>query len=196
MNFLGHLYFSRDNTDLMAANLMGDFVKGKDLLKFQEMTQKGIRLHRAIDTYIDHHPAVLELLHQLYEPLPKVSGIAVDLYFDHLLAKNWARFHATSLEEFIQQFYASVQLNHPDYSDNFRFMLSKMMEKNWLYQYQFPHGLHKACQGVSSRLSFQNKLVDGLEVFRLFEPQIEKSFELFMADASSYLNQLELDELR
>jgi acyl carrier protein phosphodiesterase len=193
MNFLGHLYFSRDNTDLMAANLLGDFVKGKDLHKFQETTQKGIRLHRAIDSYIDHHPAVLELLHQLYEPLPKVSGIAVDLYFDHLLAKNWARFHTTPLEEFIQQFYDSIQLNHPDFSDNYRNMLSKMMEKNWLYQYQFPHGLLKACQGVSSRLSFQNKLVDGLDVFRMYESKIEQAFEIYMHDARMYLNQLTLE---
>jgi len=69
----------------MNANLYGDFVKGRDYSKYPLIIQGGITLHREIDDFIDHHPLVLELLHELYAPLPKVAGIAIDLYFDHLL---------------------------------------------------------------------------------------------------------------
>ena len=87
----------------MQPNLFGDFVKGKDLSRYPEKIQEGILLHREIDNYIDHHPVILELIHELYIPLPKVAPIAVDLYFDHLLAKKWSEFHSLRLEDFVQQ---------------------------------------------------------------------------------------------
>jgi acyl carrier protein phosphodiesterase len=98
MNFLGHLYFSNNDFELMQANLFGDFVKGKDYTHLPLKLQEGVTLHRKIDHYIDHHPAVLDLVHLLHDDLPKVAAIAVDIYFDHLLAKNWSKFHSIDYE--------------------------------------------------------------------------------------------------
>jgi len=196
MNFLGHLYFSRNDHDLMLANLFGDFVKGKDLSHFRVKTQKGIYLHRCIDSYIDNHPAVHDLLQILYPQLPKVAGLAIDLYFDHLLAVNWADFHKEKLESFIQEFYNSVNLDHVEYSDEFKFMIEKMIEKNWIYYYQFEYGLNKACQGVSRRISFQNELINGVEVYNNNRLEIERAFFLYMADAQVYLNAIELTSVQ
>jgi acyl carrier protein phosphodiesterase len=106
MNFLGHLFFSDNNLELMYANLFGDFVKGKDLSAFSPVVQSGIVLHRSIDFYIDQHPEVRKLMHILYPVLPKVTGIAIDLYFDHCLAKNWKSYHAKSYKDFLDEFYA------------------------------------------------------------------------------------------
>ena len=192
MNFLGHLYFSRNDKDLMLANLFGDFVRGKDLSHFRHKTQQGIYLHRNIDSYIDNHPAVHDLLQILYKPLPKVAGIAIDLYFDHLLADNWKKYHDEKLTDFIQNFYDSVDLDHEEFNDHFRLVITKMQEKNWLYQYQFEHGLYKACQGVSNRISFENVLGNGVEVFLEYRPDIEKAFEKYMSEANEHLNNLVL----
>lgn len=178
----------------MYANLFGDFVRGKDLSHFPQKLEQGIHLHRMIDQYIDHHPVVLELLRQLYGPLPKVAGIAVDLYFDHLLAKQWENYHDQPLDKFIDGFYASKMENDAHYSPEFKLMLDRMKAKNWLYQYQFDHGLMKACQGVSSRISFPNALDSAHRIFKTYESEVERSFTAFMLDAiphhSSYLSRL------
>lgn len=183
MNFLGHLYFSDNDTELMHANLFGDFIKGKDLSRFPEIIQQGITLHRRIDSYIDNHPEVRNLMHLLQPELPKISGISIDLYFDHVLAENWNTYHEMSLEDFTHRFYNNPPKDKSFYSEEYLFMIEKMTEKNWLYQYQFKHGLYKACQGVSRRISFPNKLVDGVDVFEKYEKEIVKTFELFMEDA-------------
>ncbi len=167
----------------MYANLNGDFVRGKDLSHFPKKIEQGILLHRMIDDYIDHHPVVLELLHKLYEPLPKVAGIAVDLYFDHILAKEWDQFHSKPLDQFIDEFYETKLENEEHYSPKFKLMISRMKEKNWLYQYQFEHGLMKACKGVSSRISFPNVLDTAHRVFKTYEKDVEKSFFAFMEEA-------------
>ncbi len=192
MNFLGHLYFSRNDKELMLSNLFGDFVRGKNLSHLRPSTQRGIYLHRHIDSYIDNHPAVHELLKILYKPLPKVAGIAIDLYFDHILAENWKEHHKINLADFTQGFYGSVDLSHPEFTEKFRFMIQKMIEKNWLYQYQFDYGLYKACNGVSRRISFENELKNGLDVFHEYHDPITKAFDLYMTDAKTYLNELVL----
>lgn len=183
MNYLGHLFFSKNDKQLMLANLFGDFVKGKDLSGYSAKVREGIVLHRAIDNYIDTHPAVLELLHELYAQLPKVAGIAVDLYFDHLLAKNWNRYHPQPLEEFLDQFYESIDVTHDDYSPSFRNMIGHLVRVNWISYYPTTDGLDKACNGVSSRLSFPNELKNGLRVFRKHKERITAVFERYMTDA-------------
>ena len=167
----------------MHANLFGDFVKGKDLSMYPEIVQEGITLHRNIDSYIDHHPVILELLHVLYKPLPKVAGIAVDLYFDHILAKRWNEYHTQSLDKFVNEFYSAPIEDRKYFNDQYLFMIDKMKEKNWLYQYQFKHGLFKACNGVSNRISFPNALNTAHSVFDDYEKQITEAFEAYMNEA-------------
>jgi acyl carrier protein phosphodiesterase len=106
MNFLGHLYFSNNDKDLMLANLFGDFVKGTNFNQFTPKIREGIILHRQIDTYIDQHSHVMELKLMLYQDLPKVAGVAVDLFFDHLLAKNWRNYHSAEYITFLADFYS------------------------------------------------------------------------------------------
>tara|TARA_R110002096_G_scaffold412940_1_gene613561 strand:+ start:340 stop:738 length:399 start_codon:yes stop_codon:yes gene_type:complete len=132
MNFLGHIFFSNNDTELMVANIFGDFVKGKDISRYSEKIQAGIVLHRKIDHYIDHHPIVLELKHQLYSSLPKVTGIAIDLYFDHLLGKRWNNYCHISLEKYVENF-EEAQVDRNDYDKNeFWFLIDKMKEGRWL----------------------------------------------------------------
>lgn len=188
MNFLGHLYFSNNDTELMYANLFGDFVKGKDLSMYKQKVQQGITLHREIDHYIDHHPIVLELLHELYPQLPKIAGIAVDLYFDHVLAKNWDDYSLESLPKFISTF-ENHKINEEDFpSETFQYMLFRMKKGQWLSYYKQLDGLDKACKGVSQRISFPNTLFNGKNVFIDNEILITKAFHEFMIEAKNHFN--------
>jgi acyl carrier protein phosphodiesterase len=186
MNFLGHLYFSNNDLELMHANLLGDSIKGSNLSKFPEIIQRGVRLHRATDNYIDTHPAVKELLSKLHEPLPKVSGIAVDLYFDHLLAKNWSSFHGVHLSQFVEAFYTATPKHHSFESKQYKFMIAKMKDMNWLYNYRTHEGLTYACSGLSKRISFDNLLHKAPDVYLENEALITDTFHRFMAEAIPY----------
>ena len=189
MNFLGHLYFSNNDLDLMYANLFGDFVKGKDLSMYKKNVQQGIILHREIDHYIDHHPIVLELLHELYPQLPKIAGIAVDLYFDHVLAKEWYNYSNVTLTDFISTF-ENHTINENDFpSEPFQYMLFRMKKGQWLSYYNQLDGLDKACRGVSQRISFPNVLFNGKDVFVKNETIITQAFHEFMEEAKIHFNQ-------
>lgn len=192
MNFLGHLFFSNNDLELMYANLFGDHVKGSHLESFPLIIRQGVLLHRSIDSYMDHHPKVTSLMHELYPELPKVTGIAMDLFFDHLLAKNWNTYHPIDLEVYLDRFYKYEPDSWEDYSQEFREFIRQMREYRWMNYYPRFLGLEKACEGVSSRISFKNKLPDAPKVFLRHYDKIQNCFEEYMLDAVPYFESLSL----
>lgn len=186
MNYLGHIYFSNDNTSLALANLYGDFIKGNKYLEYPSHIQEGILLHRKIDHYIDNHESVRELIKQIRPQLPKVAGIAIDIYFDHLLAKNWNQFHKKSLPNFLSNFYQEINIQQEPYSLEYKQFIELLIERNWLSYYPTEEGLYRMCFGVSQKLSFDNALVQGYKVFKQFENDITSVFHEYMRDADEY----------
>ncbi|RYM32063.1 DUF479 domain-containing protein [Brumimicrobium glaciale] len=196
MNYLGHLYFSKEKPDLMVANLFGDFIKGKDYSFLPKIVQEGVLLHRQIDDYVDHHPTVTELRLHLYNELPKIAGIAIDLYFDHLLAKDWSTYHSKSLDEFVDPFLAytknakNLKFNNPkyEYPQHFINLLNAISKHNLLKRYVHLDGLAMASEGLSRRISFENNLDMAVVVFQNNEKRIEAAFEVYMKAAKLRFN--------
>lgn len=193
MNYLGHIYFSRNNLQLAKANLFGDSVKGTHLEKYPDFIQVGIRLHREIDNYIDHHPKVLELIRTIRPNLPKIAGVAVDLYFDHLLAKNWDSWHEIPLTDFLGNVHRNLnKIDRDLYPDEFNFFINRLCEMRWMDHYSKEEGLDKMCNGVSRRISFENSLKFGLSVFKQHEDLISETFNEYMRDANEHFSSLDL----
>lgn len=194
MNFLGHLYLSNDNYPLMVANLFGDFVKGKDYTHLPLIVQKGVKLHRQIDSFTDQHPTLQVIKKVLYPELPKIAPIALDIYLDHLLAKHWNDYHSRSLNDFNSSFFNyffSKKLHQFEdnptftYPKEFQELITIMYQRNWLNRYKELEGLDMACSGLSRRISFTNNLHEGLAVFLKHEKLITSSFREFIQDTNA-----------
>jgi acyl carrier protein phosphodiesterase len=173
----------------MYANIYGDFIKGSKLSHHPEIVQKGIKLHRTIDSFIDNHTKVLELKKLLSTDLPKISGIAIDLYFDHILAVQWEDLTNENLKKFTEDFHAHDFNSSQFDNQNFAFLIDKMKSDNWLYNYQFHHGLEFACKGLSRRISFSNQLHNAPVIFTTFRREIEHTFNDFMTDAIPFFKE-------
>lgn len=186
MNFLGHIYFSNNDLELMHSNLFGDFVKGKNLDMYVSEVQKGIVLHRKIDSYIGQHQGVKNLSKQLSPSLPKVASIAIDIFFDYFLSKHWSRFHSVERNEFLSAFY-NYKINEEQYPDElFLQTLFRLKKGKWLSEYVHLDGIEMACIGVSRRISFPNSLMNGRMVLENNYKLIEEIFLEYMEDAVNH----------
>ena len=87
------------------------------------------------------------------------------------------------MKEFVDDFYAIKFETPKQYSYRFDFMINKMKEFDWLYEYRNHSGLTQACSGLSRRISFKNALVNAPEIFLEREESIELAFNKFMSDA-------------
>ena len=71
---------------------MADSVKGNHYLYFEKEIQKGVLLHRFIDSFTDFHPTYRKSKHRLHTKYGHYSGVIMDIFYDHFLAKNWTKY--------------------------------------------------------------------------------------------------------
>ena len=101
MNFLAHLYLAGNDEALRLGAMLGDFVRGTAALEAYDLPlQRGIRLHRHIDSFTDALPEVVELRRSFEPPFRRYAGIIIDLGLDHELAKHWDDHSCVTLEAF------------------------------------------------------------------------------------------------
>lgn len=65
----------------------------------------GVYLHRSIDAYIDRQPLFKACVERLGAEHRRIAGIALDVFFDHLLASHWDDYHRRPLAHFCDDFY-------------------------------------------------------------------------------------------
>ncbi|SEA15636.1 ACP phosphodiesterase [Microbulbifer marinus] len=103
MNYLAHLLLSGSDPDWRLGGLLGDFVKGPLRGERPAAIEAGIRLHRRIDATTDAHPAYRDALTRLDPRWRRYAGILLDIWFDHLLNRQWSHWHDQPLESFCDQ---------------------------------------------------------------------------------------------
>jgi len=182
MNFLAHTYLSGDNDFIKIGNFMADGIRGKQFENFPEEIQKGIILHRAIDTYTDAHPVFRESTKRLHERYHHYAGVIVDIFYDHFLAKNWKKYSNENLEDFIDRFYQSLHTNHDLVSEKTKNMLPYMEKQNWLLSYRTVEGITEILTQMDRRTKNESKMRFAFEELKTFYNEFEEEFTLFFED--------------
>ncbi|MHA6280359.1 acyl carrier protein phosphodiesterase [Salinimicrobium sp. CAU 1759] len=151
MNFLAHIYLSGRNEDIILGNFIADSIKGKKYLNYPPEVQKGILLHRAIDSYTDTHPIVRSSAAKLYKNYSHYSGVIVDIYYDHFLASNWNEYSNVPLENFVAEFYRLLQKRFDQLPAPIQRFLPYMVSENWLLSYASIEGISRILYQMNLR---------------------------------------------
>lgn len=171
MNLLAHAWLSFNQPDLLVGNMISDYVKGKSKEAYPAAIQRGIMLHRAIDTFTDEHPCTIEAK-QVFRPQYRLyAGAFIDVVYDHFLANDLLEFNsAPALNEFAQSTYRILQQQQIWLPSPFSQMLPYMISQNWLYHYRFREGIQKGFGGLVRRAAY---LQESDIAFALFEKEYE-----------------------
>ena len=100
MNFLAHAYLSFDKPEILTGNMIGDFVKGVNFTHLPSEIQKGVQLHRKIDSFTDKHSVFKKTVFRISDKHGKYRFVIADLFYDHFLATNWKEYHKNELKTF------------------------------------------------------------------------------------------------
>ena len=166
MNYLAHAYLSFNIPDILVGNMISDYVKGKKQFDYPLNIQKGIQLHRAIDTFTDAH-AITKLAKQyLYPAVGTYSGAFVDVVYDHFLAIDTKQFTTNEQLQTVATFCYNILNNNYIYlPEKFSHSLPYMQQQNWLYNYQFLWGMEKSFEGVTRRAKYLSSYGTAFELF-------------------------------
>ena len=186
MNYLAHAYLSFGHPEILAGNLISDFVKGKKKFDYPAGIQKGIALHRAIDTFTDAHAATKEAK-EIFRPAYRLyAGAFIDVVYDHFLATDANEFAEASLFDFSQQVYETMDGYVSLLPEIFSRMYPYMKQQNWLYNYREKWGTQKSMGGVVRRALY---LKEADTAYRLFEENyqpLQDHYRHFWADMKPF----------
>jgi acyl carrier protein phosphodiesterase len=185
MNFLAHIYLSGDDEDLILGNFIADSIKGRKYLRYPPGVQKGILLHREIDSYTDSHPLVKRSTAKLHKNYSHYSGVIVDIFYDHFLASRWEDYSSVPLENFVSNFYKLLQQRFDLLPAPIQNFLPYMVSENWLLSYASIDGIARILYQMNIRtknIVQMDKAVNDLKEyyhdfsndFQEFFPQLQK----------------------
>ena len=182
MNFLAHIYLSGDNDLIKIGNFMADGIGGNNYLDFPLEVQKGIILHRAIDTFTDAHPIFRKSKHRLHEKYGHYSGVIIDIFYDHFLAKNWSVYSTKELEVVANDFYESLKSNHEILTERTKGMLPYMIARNWLVSYASIEGLSMILFQMDHRTKNRVDMHLSINELKEFYTEFEEEFSFFFEE--------------
>jgi acyl carrier protein phosphodiesterase len=163
---------------------MADSIRGNKFKHLPERVQKGIVLHREIDTFTDTHPIPKKSSKKLHKNYSHYSRVIVDIFYDHFLAKNWKAYSDEPLGIFVEGFYNLLEDNYSILPDGVKHMMPYMIADNWLLNYAKMDGIAKVLNGMNRRTKNRSKMnfaiVDLEEHYDTFEAEFTAFFEELM----------------
>lgn len=189
MNYLAHAYLSGNNPEILAGNMMGDAIKGyKFLGLYNKAICDGIILHRFIDEYMDTHELTKKGKKRIWLHYRHYSGVVMDMYYDHLLARNWAKFSDENIQVFADKIYVSLQNQWSVFPDETKHMFDHMISHNWLGNYVHLDGIDRAFKGMSRRTKFVSNMEKAVGDLYLHYDDFEAEFLIFFEDIKQQCN--------
>ncbi len=185
MNWLAHIFLSEDDIAYQHGNLLADMLKGRSWEGASPQFDAGLSMHRAIDSFTDSHPLVRKSISRLGNS-GYLKGVAIDVTYDHLLAKHWQCFSNLSLEQFIKAFHERSSVEMASYPQRARHFISRLIQSGHLMDYQSITVVDKAFRRIEMRLSARvlakEHMLDYLPIVKREISKIEQDFLAFMPE--------------
>ncbi len=186
MNFLAHIYLSFGDDEITLGNFIADSIRGNKYKHLPEKVQQGITLHRSIDTFTDVHPIVRQSTKRLHQNHSHYSGVIVDIFYDHFLAKNWDNYSDTPLDKYVDDFYDLLEENYELLPDGTKHMMPYMIADNWIYNYSKIEGISRVLSGMYRRTNKKSNMNFAILDLEAHYEQFENEFSSFFEELIAY----------
>ena len=188
MNYLAHLHLGGEQPAQLLGSLYGDFVKGWLRGQWPADIEAAIRLHRRVDVFTDTHALVARARARFPVERRRYSGILLDLFFDHCLARYWQDYAEQPLPQFSGRVY-QVLLDEPNLPCHLAQIAQRMAAQDWLGSYSEFATLELVLAGMQRRLSRPEGLDGALaELEQLYEPLLG-DFRAFYPQLQAFAEQ-------
>lgn len=189
MNFLAHAFLAGDNPALVVGGVIGDWIKGPLPGTLPADLARGVALHRAIDSFAETHPAFRCSRARVSPERRRYSGVLVDIFYDHLLARDWARFHEATLAAYCAGVYRAIARRLDELPAAARPPLQLMAGEDWLSSYTELAGIADVLARMARRARQPNPLAGGEQEFLADAAGFAGDFQAWLPDAADFVRQ-------
>ena len=190
MNYLAHCFLSCSDDNLLIGNMVADMIRNKDLDNLDPAIVKGVMLHRVIDSFTDNHLATRRTAKLLHERHGKYAPVITDIFYDHILYKNWDTYSDMTFESF--KALAYHQINNADLSGlptKVQGSVLRMVEGNWLDSYTTISGMDYVFSRVALRAKFDSNILTATKDLIELEDALNEGFHAFFPDMQARVSE-------
>ena len=196
MNWLAHILLAGDNENDQLGGVLADLLTMPQTRLLPPGVRHGVALHHAIDAFGDAHPAMVASGRRISGAgvglRPAAAAIAVDMLYDHLLARRWEHYcPARSLETFSADFYRVASGRAAIVPPRARVALDLMQAENWLLSYRDLGEIRRVLERIRRRLSPRaaevSPLAAAVDVFARDPAAFEDDFARFWPDMVAHV---------
>ena len=189
MNFLAHALLGGDSQALIVGGVIGDWIKGPLPGTLPSDLARGAALHRAIDSYSDTHPAFQASRARISGQRRRYAGVLVDIFYDHILARDWADIHHLPLDQYCRTVYQAIAQRLDQIPESFHPALKLMAQEDWLNSYVRQEGIADVLARMSRRARQPNPLLGGEQELLDHSAGFTSDFYLWLGDAKRFAEQ-------
>ena len=194
MNHFAHLVLSQPTVESAVGNLLGDFARGVDAETLPVSVHAGLINHRAVDRYTDSHPLVLDMKLSFSRRRRRFAGIALDIYFDHLLLTHWELFEQRELDELIADFYRRMSVGQALMPGaEMRRVTRRMIDYDWFGSYRNVDSIAESLDRVAARIRFANDFDNAIEDLQRNHESIRDGFLEFYPQLRQHVLELAIE---
>ena len=186
MNHLAHIVLSGDEPRMQVGGLLGDFWRGALAPEWPEALASGVLLHRHVDTWTDAHPILARTRALFPPPYRRYAGILLDVWFDHLLARDFGRLTGAQLEEFAERAYAALRTETTALPAAFTLFAARLERNRGLERNTDVDYIEGVLERIASRLAHSNPVASALPVLESLATPVARAFEEFWPELSRY----------
>ncbi len=183
MNHLAHaLIADPGGVEFALGSALGDFTHGHPDPAWPAARQAGLRFHRAIDIFTDAHPEVVSARALFDPPLRRYAGILLDVWFDHLLARDFARWSAEPLRDFSRRWLDLLDARTAELPRALHEFLAFMHTHGLPAAYGDDAMIGRVLLGIAARLSHPSPVGAALPVLRERAVPLQRHFDAFFPE--------------
>ena len=187
MNYLAHALLAAPGEDEMLGSLVADFhPRGAIDPALPRGVRNGLVLHRAVDVYTDAHPEVRAARALFEPPFRRYAGILLDIWFDHLLARDFEAHSPVDLRTFSRDVQTLLREREAELPPRMA-AFARYMRRNGLPEaYREGATIERVLQGVAGRVSRANPIADALPELKAREQPLQAYFERFFPQLAGF----------
>jgi acyl carrier protein phosphodiesterase len=192
MNHLAHaLLADSGGVEFALGSALGDFVHGRPDPAWPAARQAGLRFHRAIDGFTDRHPQVVAARRRFEPPMRRYAGIVLDVWFDHLLARDWGRHVAReTLADFSERWLLLLDGHVAALPASFRAFRRRMREHGLPVAYGDEAILDEVFRALARRLSRPSPIAGALPLLLAHAEALQRHFDAFFPELVAHARNL------
>ena len=194
MNYFAHLVLSQPTVESTVGNLLGDFARGIKRDVLTPPVNAGLDNHRAVDHFTDSDTTIKALKSMFTPARRRFAGIALDIYFDHLLMKHWSQYSSILLPELIETFYHRMTQGQSIMpSRRMRTTTLRMVNYDWFGSYRDIDSVAHALNRVAERIRYRNNFANAIEDIDKNSVEIESVFLDFYPRLQNHVRSLAIE---